>query len=120
MNSRLLLKQCFNCKHNVPCRHLDENRPEGREASKLKTKPLSIIKFIWKYGRGSLKEFEYSCIRLCINGINPFLTKSELSHIYTMQVMAVLEAHACSKDDWWCCPGDDPESVESFVYEAMA
>lgn len=117
MNSRKLLKQCLNCKNNIACWHLDESRPGGREASGLKIKPTSLIRFIWKYGRGSLKEFEYSCIRLCIEGINPATKPNDLSHIYTQRVMAVLEAHACSQDDWWCCPGDDPESNESFVYE---
>ena len=118
MNSRSLLKQCFNCKHNIQCWHLDELRDDGREASKIKIKLLPIIKWMWRFRGRSLKQFEYSSIRTCIGVINPAMKQDkELSDVYTQQVMAVLEAHACSKDDWWCCPGDDPGANEKWIYE---
>lgn len=119
MNSRKLLKQCFNCKNNISCWHLDEIRDCGKEASKIRIKILPILKWIWGFRGRSLKQFEYSSIRTCMHVINPTMKHDDnLSDIYTRQVMAVLEAHACSQDDLWCCPGEDPESDESFVYEA--
>jgi len=118
MNSRQLLKQCFTCKHNLKCWRLEEQSPDGIEARYKKIKFVSLVKWIWGMRGRSLKQFEYSGIRTCIDAINPSIAQNRgLSDAYTQQIMAVLEAHACSKDDWWCCPGDDPDAKEKWIYE---
>lgn len=118
MNSRALLKQCFTCKHNLTCWRLEEQSPEGIEARYKKIKFVYLVKWIWGMRGRSLKRFEYFSIRTCINAINPSIAQNQgLSDAYTQQVMAVLEAYAGSKDDRWCCPGEDPDANEEWIYE---
>lgn len=118
MNSNILLKRCFNCRNNINCWHLNDYHPRaGKYANEVKLKPISVIKFLFKTHSCTLKEFEYFCVRSCIELISPTIKNdNEMSHAYTQRVMLVIEGIACCRDDWWDCPSYDSESNESFAY----
>jgi hypothetical protein len=126
MNSRELLKQCFNCQNNLKCWHLDRQLREGRDRDKIRFKKLSFLKILGKHFlSGDLRKltfFEYFSIRISLSTLQ--MNESFDYHEYTQQVMLVLEAIANASNESWCCPADGvdkdefPES-ERFSYIPM-
>lgn len=120
MNSRMLLKQCFNCKYNFECWHLNDELSQGKDSRILKLKKLSTIKFYFHNSPRELTELEYMTIRTCINAINPDIKKDEvLSNEYTQMVMLVLEGLSNASNEFWSCPGLDDDAEESYLYDPI-
>lgn len=118
MNSRILFSQCLNCKHNRECWELNRDIPNGEDARNFKIGRKNIIKFILKWKFKNITEMEYYCIRTIIHNLNPAISE-DVSHNYTMQTMCVLEAMANASNDFWCCPGDDGDNPQEFVYSPI-
>ncbi len=118
MNSRSLIKRCFNCKHNTECWELNREITPGKDARSLKIRRGNLIKFILKWKFKNITEMEYYCIRTMINSLNPDM-KENVSHKYTMQTMCFLEAMSNASNDFWTCPGDDDENPRDFIYESI-
>lgn len=118
MNSRKLLKQCFNCAHNVECWGLDREIPDGRNARNTKINKRSLMKLIKSFDIEDMTGMEYHCIRSSIECLNPGIGNAA-GHSYTTQTMCVLEALANASNDFWCCPGDDEDNPRDFEYVPM-
>lgn len=114
-----ILMKCFNCQNRVPCWHVKDDLPEGRNPRKFKMKKMSLIKFFVNRIRdgsyNTLFSYEYTCIRSIIDVLNPNLSQ-ELSHIYTQQCLGMIESMVNAQGNGWCCPGDDPDIGEDFKF----
>lgn len=117
-----ILVKCFNCSNRIPCWHVKEDLPEGRDPRKFKLSKLKLLKFFVKHTlTGSyvtLFHFEYFSIRSIIDILNPALSR-EQSDSYTQQAIGMIESMVNAQGNGWCCPGDDPSIEEEFKFVEM-
>lgn len=117
-----ILQNCFNCQNRIPCWHVKDVLPEGRDPKKFKINKLSLLKFFIKRtfdgSYETLFSFEYFCIRSVIDMLNPALSK-EQSNSYTQQAMGMIESMVNASGTGWCCPAEDQEIGEDFKFVAI-
>jgi hypothetical protein len=124
IDSRTILRKCFNCKNNIQCWHLNDNIPTGKNPRTMKINQFSLIKhFLRAQRKGLLKTglgLELYTIRTLLNTFNPHYWENKtLSVGYTTQIMAVLEMFSNCPQSNWCCPGEEEGNPESYKYDPI-
>lgn len=120
MIPRLKLIQCLTCKNSLDCWGLKEDIPLGisEHEHALTSEALEIlINEVGKEQELSMGE-QFGIFSMMFLQEMRFDKKIVKRDVY--QLINMLAALANSANDGWVCPGEDPKSNESFIYEARS
>jgi hypothetical protein len=118
MIPRLKLIQCFTCKNNLECWGLKEDIPLGlnERTAALTPRAFDVIsKEISKDESLSIGD-QYGILSMMF--FQEMRFDKQIVKRDVFQIIFMLAALSNSTNDDWVCPAEDPESDESFVYEA--